>query len=213
MWIEMIARATGINDNIMGMVNTGGRKTATEIRSSSTMGINRLKTCAEWWSAVAMEPLAQMVLQNTQQYYDESKTMRIVGDIPPNGELTMEVSPEAILGQYDFIPVDGTLPVDRYAQANLWREMLVAMRQMPEIAQGYDMPGIFAWVAQLAGLKNIKQFRVQQMPMEGIQQNVQQGNLVPLPGGGGGRSRTRRAPADLSRVPEPGQVSGMGSTG
>jgi hypothetical protein len=35
--------------------------------------------------------------------------------------------------------VDGTLPVDRFAQANLWKEILAGMRTMPEIAQQYDM--------------------------------------------------------------------------
>jgi len=40
----LIQRVSGVNDSIMGVVNSGGRKTATEVRTSSTFGINRLKT-------------------------------------------------------------------------------------------------------------------------------------------------------------------------
>jgi hypothetical protein len=211
--MELIQRTTGVSDNIMGMTNTGGRKTATEVRGSSTMGINRLKTTAEWWSAIGFGPLAQIALMNTQQYMDEEQTVRIVGDIPANGMLTMPVSPEDILGQYDFVPVDGTMPIDKYALANLWREMLAGMRQMPEIGMQYDMAGIFAWVAQLAGLKNIKQFRLQAQDMGQLQNGVQQGNLIPIPGRRGGRPQPGGGQRDPSRVPEPGQISGMGSTG
>ena len=34
----------------------------------------------------------------------------------------------------------------------------------PQVAMGYDWARIFAWVAQLAGLKNISQFKVQVVP-------------------------------------------------
>jgi hypothetical protein len=49
---DLMQRMTGVNDNIMGMVNQGGRKTATEVRQASTLGINRLKTVCEFFSAM-----------------------------------------------------------------------------------------------------------------------------------------------------------------
>jgi hypothetical protein len=70
--MDLMARLSGVNDNIMGMVNSGGRKSATEVRTSSTFGVNRLKTNSEFYSAQGFAPLAQMLLQNTQQKYDES---------------------------------------------------------------------------------------------------------------------------------------------
>jgi hypothetical protein len=215
-FMEMTQRVTGVVDNIMGMVNAGGRKTATEIRSSSSLGINRLKNVAEWWSAVGFTPLAQAALANTQQYYNMTQELKIVGDLVP-GPQTLQVSPESILGEFDFVPVDGTMPIDRYAQANLWREILAGMYQMPNIMQQYDTAGIFAWMAQLAGLKNIKQFKINIMPQEQVQQNVARGNLVPIPGGrgpGGVPGATPGgAPPDLRAVSEPMQISGMGPTG
>lgn len=199
---EMIQRATGVNDNIMGMVNAGGRKTATEVRGSSTFGINRLKTKAEYFSAMGFNPMAQKLLQNTQQFYSTERKYRIVGDLAQYSPGFVNVTPDSIAGFYDFIPVDGTMPVDRYAQANLWQSLMGQMRNFPQIMQTYDMAKIFGFVGGLAGLKNISQFRINVVPDAQAQQNAQMGNSIPLNG-----------KVDLSGVNEPGQIAGMGSTG
>ena len=197
-------RASGVNDQILGVLASGGgRKTATEVRTSSTFGINRLKTSAEYMSAMGWAPMAQMTVQNTQQYYDLERKFRLVGDLAQMaGPKFAEVSPAEIQGFYDFVPVDGTLPADRFAQANLWRELLAQMRNHPQIMAQYDIGKIFAWVAQLAGLKNINQFRIQVQPDEVVAREAERGNVVPL---GGGRQ-------DLSRVAAP-QTSQTGPSG
>lgn len=195
-------RTMGISDQLMGALNTGGsnRKTATEVRTSSTFGINRLKTISEFFSAVGWSPMSQKLVQNSQQYYDLERKFRIVGDLAQDaGRQFMEVTPGDIQGFYDFVPVDGTLPIDRFAQANLWRELLNQMRQSPDLAARYDVGRIFEWVAQLAGLKNISQFRIELVSDEAAAQQAERGNVVPL--------------GDVTRVPEPGQVGGMGTTG
>lgn len=205
---EMGQRAVGVNDQLMGVLQNAGRKTATEVRSASTFGINRLKTNAEYFSAMGWSPLGQMLVQNSQQYYDQTTKFRIVGDnAQMAGPAFTDVSPETISGFFDFVPVDGTLPVDRFAQANLWKEIMLSMRQMPQIAMEYDMGKIFAWVAQLAGLKNINQFKIQQMPMAGIQNGVQAGNLVPL---GGMPAPKMSLNMNLN---EPAQMPNLGATG
>lgn len=199
-------RALGVNDQLMGMLNSGGRKTATEIRTSTTFGVNRLKTIAEWFSAVGFDPLSQMLVKNSQQYYSGEKKFRIAGDLVNGaGAGFMTVDPTQLAGSYDYVPVDGTLPVDRYAQANLWRELLAQMRNFPQLMVQYDLGRIFEWVAQISGLKNITQFKVQLGSPEMLQQQAMMGNLVPMGGGpGGARS------AGPSGIPEPKQVSGMG---
>ena len=199
---DLIQRASGVADNIMGMVNPGGRKTATEIRTSSSFGVNRLKTMAEYWSACGWAPMSQIFVQNTQQYYDGEEKFKIAGDLLEEDQRIV-VTPDQISGFYDFVPVDGTMPVDRYAQANLWKEILMGMVKVPALAQGYDVPGIFSWMAQLAGLKNIKQFRVNVVPDEQLAQQRQAGNVVPM----------SAAQPDLERTGEPGQIPGMGTTG
>lgn len=204
---DLMELMAGTSSNLMGQVNQGGRKTATEVRSANTMGINRLKADAEYASAMGWSDLAQILLSNTQQYYDAERMFRIAGDLwsLQAQQTHLVVTPEDIQGFFDFIPVDGTQPVDRFAQANLWREILMGMAKDPQLSMSYDRAGIFAWMAQLAGLKNIKQFRIQPqiMPDEQVAAQAQAGNVVPI---------GNPAEQDLGTPPEPGQVSGMGTT-
>ena len=202
--LDMGQRTTGVSDPLMGMVNTRGRRTAQEVRSSTTFGINRLKTSIEYFSAMGFAPLSSRMVQNTQQFFDRELQFRIVGDLALEaGPAFADVSADTIAGFYDFVPIDGTLPVDRFAQANLWRELLAGMRQFPELTARYDIARIFGWVAQLAGLKNIHQFLVDGQPDAVLDEQARQGNIVPL----------GRGTQDLGKVSEPGQVSGLGTSG
>jgi hypothetical protein len=180
-------RVLGTNDAMMGQ-STGGRKTAAEIRTTTGFGTNRLKTIAEYMSATAFAPHAQKLIQSSQQYYDGGMKLRIVGDLATAaGPRFMDVTPELIAGSFDFSPVDGTLPVDRFAQATLWKDLMANMRNMPEIGMRYDVAKIFSWVAQLAGLKNINQFdrvQTQVVPDHVAAANAQAGNVVPIPTAG-----------------------------
>jgi hypothetical protein len=194
---QLAQRITGVSDNIMGSVNTSGRKTATEVRSSTTFGINRLKTNCEWFSNIGFTPLAAKLTMGTQQFYTADQKFRIVGDQAMWMEKYMQITPDMIAGMYDFVPVDGSMPIDRFAQANLWQSMLQGMAKVPGALEQYDMSKIFAFVAQLGGLKNINRFKVQIVPDGMMQQQAQAGNVVPM----------------KPNLNEPGQIPGMGATG
>lgn len=200
---EFSQRAVGVNDQIMGMLNGGGRKTAQEVRTSSSFGVNRQKTTSELYSAMGFGPLGELMVQSSQQRLDTELKLRIVGDQANQaGQAFIVVDPDKIAGMYDFVPVDGTMPIDRYQQANLWREIIMGMRQVPEVMMQYDFGKIFAWVAQLAGLKNINRFRIQVAPDAMLLAKAQAGNVIPMAG--------KSNPAATG---EPGQISGMGTTG
>jgi hypothetical protein len=213
-------RVGGVNDQVMGMLDTGGRKTATEVRTSTSFGINRLKTLAEFASISGVDPLSRMLVQNSQQYYDMDLEFKIAGDLlQTSGPLGLQgnqmmsqalgqmggrpgfvrVTPDTIAGFYDFVPVDGTFPIDRFAQVNLWKELFQAILAVPMIGMQYDLGGIFQWVAQLAGLKNITQFKLQVTPDQILAAQAQAGNAVPLSGpnaGGQTRTRSKGPPSD-----------------
>lgn len=199
----MIQRALGATDNVMGMVNSTGRKTATEVRTSTSFGVNRIKTLTEMASASGFSSMVQKMIQSTQQLYDDNKKFRLVGDIGSFSPTFAEVNPETITGFFDYVPVDGTLPVDRYAQAQLWSTMMQQMFQVPQIVQNYDIAKIYAWVANLAGLKNMQQFKIQPQSIDSLQQQARAGNVVPID----------EAMQDLTRVPDSGRPPGMGATG
>ena len=175
----LMQRTLGVTDQIMGLMNSGGRKSATEVRQANAFGVNRLKTQGEYFSASGWAPNAEMLLATTQQHYSQELVVRIAGDLL-NTSGSLKVSPEMISGFFDFVPVDGNLPIDRFAQVNLWTQLLGQMRQFPTVMAGYDMLKVFSWVAQLAGLKNINQFKVKIQPDSQIEQEAQKGNITPL---------------------------------
>lgn len=215
---DLMQRVLGVNDQIMGQMNTGGRQTATAVRTSTTLGINRLKTVSEYMSAMGFMPWASVMLQNTQQRMSMEQALRIAGSSFGTGERFVQVDPSTVAGQFDFVPVDGTMPVDRFAMANLWKELAQAMRQMPEVAQGFDWTGIMGWIAQMGGAKNFDQFRIQArvVPDDQIGADLRRGNVTPIPRGGGPASGvgpgSGSAPAG-SPVPGAATVSGVGRTG
>lgn len=202
---QMIQRLTGASDPVMGVVNQGGRKTATEVRTSSTFGINRLKTNAEFFSAQGFSSHAQMMVQNSQQYYDQAFNFRIAGELTQNAGAYMQVSPDDIAGFYDFVPVDGTLPIDRFAMAALWKDLLANMRNVPSLMIQYDLGAIFAHIAHLAGIKNVNQFKLQVTPDQVLAAQLQAGNVVPIGGSRGGRGG-----GTAERPPGPRQIPGVG---
>lgn len=200
---QFIQRVTGINDTVMGMVGQGDRTTATEVRHSTTFGINRLKTQCEWYSAVGWSPMIQKLVQRTQQFYTQEKKFRLVGDQAQFGPSFLDVTPELIAGFWDFEPIDGTLPVDRFAQANLWAQIMQQMTAFPQIMMQYDIGKIFAWVARLGGIKNIAQFKI--TPDQLLQQQALAGNVVPI-----GQAQKEAPGKNLN---EPKQIPQVGATG
>ena len=130
-----------------------------------------------------MAPHAQKLVQNSQQYYDATAKLRRVGSLGVDAGMGfVNVSPQDILGFFDLVPVDGTLPIDRMAQANLWKEILGGLRMMPPaIAMSYDWARIFPWVASLGGLKNLNQFKIQMVDDGQLAAQAQAGNVIPMP--------------------------------
>lgn len=189
----------GMNDALMGMTAPSSRRTAQEIRGDQTFGISRLKTQAEYFSATGFSDLGSMMLSNSQQFYDADMKLKIAGEAAKvAGVQFVQVTPEMIAGQYFVEPVDGTLPVDKFAMANLWREVISSMWQIPQVAQQYDMGKIFGYVAQLGGIKNLNRFKVEVVPDAAMMQQVQAGNVIPMKGGG--------------NPLEPGQIPNVGPT-
>lgn len=185
---QMLQRVSGIVDNIMGAQSASGRKTATEVRTSTGWSTNRLKVPAEYNSALGWDPLAQMMLSNTQQLMDLTRKYQIAGSTLDQATRFVEVNPEQIAGFYDFVPVDGTLPIDRLAQANFWKELLMQMSRVPQLAMQWDLGAMLAHTMKLQGERNIDRFRINLAPPQQLAAGAQAGNVIPLGGAGGPRA-------------------------
>lgn len=185
---QMIQRVSSVVDNVMGVQHQGGRKTATESRIAAGSSGNRLKTPVEYNSALAMDPLSQMMLQNTQQFMTMDTKFAIAGNTLETAQAFLQANAQKISGFYDFVPVDGTLPIDRLAQANFWKELLMQMARVPMMVQQWDLSGMIAHTMKLQGERNVDRFRIKiapMMPGADPTNAVQAGNVVPLGGRGG----------------------------
>lgn len=202
---DFIQRVTGVTDTTMGMLPAKSHTTATAVRTSSSFGVNRMKTNCEYYSAMGFSPFVQKLIQRTQQHMTFEETFRVAGDLAQFGKPFVQVNPQAIAGFYDFVPVDGTMPVDRFAQANLWQMILGQLQKYPQIMMTYDVAKIFAWVASLAGIKNMSQFRL--VPDGQLQNQVQAGNVVPI------ASALHDTAQNRGNLNEPQQVPNVGATG
>ena len=218
---ELMQLTLGINSQLMGLLETTGRKTATEVRGSTGFSMNRLKTQAEYMSAMGFAPHSQMMVQSTQQHLDIERYYKLTGDLMPGSDPNILVNPEAITGFFDYIPIDGTMPVDKLALANLWKELMLGVGQNEQLLLDYDIGKIFAYTAQLAGAKNIQRFKVNLTPDDQIARQRAAGNLVPTGGGSGtpvatesfgnaGRNDPGRLEDTAARVNEPKQLTGVG---
>lgn len=180
---EFAQRIMGVNDNIMGLVNPGGRKTAQEVRTSSSFATNRLKTQAEWYSATGFASLSRQLVQNSQQYLSGELKLKVSGDLNGAGPQELMVTPDSIAGFYSFEMVDGSMPIDRMSTATILKEMMLGGMQNPMTQQSYDWASLFGYIAILSGAKSIERFKIKVTPPQQIQQGIQSGNMVPIPSG------------------------------
>lgn len=206
---NFLERLTGASDAMQGMSEAGGRKTATEVRTSVSFGVNRHKTQCEWFSITGFGPYTQKMVQRTQQRYSQEKQFRIVGDLAQFSPAFATVTPDDISGFYDYEPVDGTLPVDRFAQAHLWQMLMQNLQNFPQVLMQYDIVKIFAWVANLGGIKNMAQFRL--VPDDQALRNAQAGNTVPMTAAGSPTNTNLNAPPAM-QTPGAAQLPGVGRT-
>lgn len=171
---------TGAGDNMRGMQDSGGRKTATEVRTSFEAGGSRLASRAMLYGAMGISPGASQMSSNFQQYLSQEMELRVLG---ANGqEHSVRITPQGLEGDFFFPIHDGTLPMDKVAMLDTWKELFMGIVQDPtgQMQQQYNAPAIFRFMAKLSGAQNIDEFSVTAGNPGAIQQQAQAGNLVPM---------------------------------
>jgi hypothetical protein len=174
---RMADMISSVNDNLRGIQAAGGRKTATEVRTSGESGASRLAAHARLISAQSIVPLATMWTLNLQEKLSQSMYVNIVG--MEGARDPIQVSPEELSGDYKFPIHDGTLPLDRVGLFEVWKEILLAVMSNPGLIKAFNAIGIFEYVAELGGARNITQFRIQSAGNDQIAAAVAAGNQVP----------------------------------
>ncbi len=175
-------RLSAATDILQGQGKKGGRDTATQVRAESGSAIARLQSQAKLYSAQAMVDLAEMSTLNVQQYMDREFFMEVVGSNGmPEG---IAISPEMLVGDFHYPIHDGTMPLDKVAMLEVWRQLLVAIQTDPVLRSTYDLPAMFGFVAELGGIVNLDSFKINMAPPGEVEREFQQGNLIAAALGG-----------------------------
>jgi hypothetical protein len=196
-------KVSAVSENLLGLQDSGGRKTATEVRTSSEAAASRLAAIARVVSAQGMTTLTNQMSLNTQQWMSMDFYVRVVGEDGRAYPVTIQRG--EVAGDYYYPINDGTLPLDKIAMLDVWKEIMMGVAQDPELRQLFSLPKIFEFVAELGGAKNVKSFRLQPTDPGVIEQQAQQGNMAPIPGGTG--------PSGLinATLPQPGNRLAVGN--
>lgn len=169
---------SAITDNMRGQQDSGGRKTATEIRATIEAASSRLASHAQFISGASVSQLGKQMSLNLQQFLSEDFCIQVVGD--DGSSFPVSINPESVVGDFYFPVHDGSLPLDKVALFDIWQQALTFVAGNQALAQQYDVGRIFEFVARLGGAENIDQFRLNHMPNDQVLAQVQAGNLVPV---------------------------------
>lgn len=186
-------QTTGITDNLLGQF-ASGRRSAQEARSVNNNAATRvLATVNAIWNS-ALLPLGKKMLANIRAGVDEPTVIRVHGEINSLMDQDaiqkfMRVSPEDLIGDYDFLIFDGTLPSQREAQAGVLQQLLEVIMSNPEAAFifGYDPQLLMSQILELRGIRNSEQYKLTPQKMQQLIGLVQAGRnlLGPQPTAGG----------------------------
>lgn len=167
---------SSITDNLRGQQDSGGRKTATEVRTSGEAAASRLAALARFISAQALTDLTEQMCLNNQQNLSDEFFIEVVGQ--DGLENHIRISPEHLTGDFQYPIHDGTLPLDRVALLDVWKEIFLGVAQDQQLRGSFDVLEMFKYLAELGGAKNIERFEIKAAPDQMIDQQAQAGNII-----------------------------------
>ena len=140
---------------------------------SMQAGASRLSQMAIRISSQGFLPMVNQMIMNVQQFMPDEMWIETTGDDAQPS--SMALTPDMLIGHFNYQVSDGSLPFDKMAMVESWKEILFGIARDPELRQQYDLGRIFQYVAELGGAKNIDSFKRQQQP------NIAMG-AAPAPG-------------------------------
>lgn len=184
---ELIKDYMGTTDNVMGnRRKSGERVTATEVNQLTKAGLSKLDTTAKIIDLMMMMPIGEQFVFGIQDFMEDGQYVKIVGEWEQ--QLLREyqtsptrayVSPRDLSGYYDVLPKTNSMPGTE--DPNTWLQLLPLLDKGAGNAI-FDMPRILLHIMRQMGVRNAEDFLVkgQVRENEAVQQQVQQGNLIPI---------------------------------
>lgn len=206
---DLKQRVSAASDAQQGMP-TADVRTATEIQRLTQLGSQRLGVLSRIQSAMTIRPLVRMMVGNIQDAITYDGSIRIDQYNMPGilkesiSDGYLDFSIEDLQGPIDYMVIDGTLPTEPSRSPDSWLNTLQILSQT-NLGMEYNLGLLAEEAIRAAGIHDLDKFRItpeqreqqgllpyqqahmQQlmqgatgMPQGQLQQEVDQGNLVPL---------------------------------
>lgn len=192
--INYMQQVSGSDNPMMGNLRQGGpeRLSAREFQGTKQGAVSRMERVAKIVGLQGFQDIGYQFAHNTQQLMEEDTYIRTVGEWPQtiqeqfkpkNGRVL--VTPFDLLVDYDVLTRDGTIPGGNFSDA--WVQIFQTIGNSELLIQRFDIVRIFEYIATQLGAKNVAEFRLQQAPPqvtaapdEGVEREVERGNLIPM---------------------------------
>jgi hypothetical protein len=116
---------------------------------------------------------------NQQQYMDTEFVQQVLGEDAMLLTQGQKLLPDMVAGDFQFPVSDGTLPIDRAALLDVWKQIFLGIAQSPQLSATFDIIKVFEYTAELGGARNIEDFKIQMTPDQQVLAQAQAGNMVP----------------------------------
>lgn len=169
-------QATGLQENLMGQYSTG-RRSAREASNVNANAAGRIITPIKglWESAIL--PLGKKLVANHRQGLDEEQLVKVIGlqryllnaqpdpstpYLPSPVQSFLPVDKSQLVGSYDFLTFEGTLPSQRMAIAAALQAAgdVLIKNPMSIFALGKDPKLLFEEWLELQGVRNAERFNL-----------------------------------------------------
>lgn len=190
----MVKETTGLQENLLGQY-AEGRRSAREASNVNANAAARVMLPIKGLWQGALLPLGRKLLCNLQQGLDVDQLVSVVGvqkvlADPQAVAAFIPVNKSMLVGNYDFLVFDATLPSQRMAIAAALAQAGDVLMKNPSavLALGIDPKLIFMEWLELMGVKNAERFQLTQqrlgelVAMAGLAGNA--GGAQPSPGQG-----------------------------
>jgi hypothetical protein len=213
---EMIQIVTGINDTILGQFQPG-RRSATEARNTTSGAASRLKATFSTIFRAALEPMARQMLSNLQDGLDEETFIRMV-DIVDEEDMDkatfLPVTKADLAGNYSFQVFDGTLPSERYHNAQTLMDLVTSLMSNPEAAAVFQLNplALLFEALELRGIRNPKRFKLPNVQQQQLLAQLAAQNAPAPASGPGGTTPRVPGPTGQPVLPFPAGLAGSGGS-
>lgn len=146
-------RANGQNNTSVGQFQKGN-KLQDEFNQTMANAGSRERTQAIMWETYGMHPIKTIMKSNYLQFTPKGTKYN------REEERTVDINPtELRKAESDFLVGDGLLPIQKMMNSDVMNAAFQTMGAVPEIAAGYEMPDLFAYMMKLNGADKLAQFQ------------------------------------------------------